>query len=296
MGRTRPIMFIACAALLFNIAGNWVLMYGKFGLPRLGATGCAVATALGYWLELVAMLLVMLRGRAYRALRLFARIDPPSWAVLRELLRLGAPIAGSLLSEGGLFVAAGFLMGGMSATTAAAHQIALNYCTFTFMIPLAFSGATTIYTGQLLGAGKAAAARFAGGVGIGCCASVMLLAAASMVLFNDSIAALYTQDGEVRVLAASLLLVAALFQAFDGVQVGAAGALRGFKDTAIPMLCCVLSYWAVGFLLAYVTSVRWQLGPAWVWYGLTAGLIAAAVLLVTRYTYISRRITARAVA
>jgi len=294
MGRTRPIMFIATGALLFNIVGNWVLMYGKFGLPRMGATGCAVATSLGYWLEFVALLLVMRHARPYRALQLFAAVEAPSWPVLRELLRLGAPIAGSLLSEGGLFVAAGFLMGGMNATTAAAHQIALNYSTFTFMIPLAFSGATTIFVGQLLGAGKPAAARFAGVIGIACCAGVMLVAAGSMALFNLHIAALYTRDVAVQALAASLLLVAALFQVFDGVQVGTAGALRGFKDTAIPMLCCVLSYWAVGFTLAYIAGVRWQLGPALVWYGLTAGLMTAAALLVARYKYISRRATLRA--
>jgi MATE family multidrug resistance protein len=290
MGRTRPIMFIGCAALLFNIVGNWVLIYGKFGFPALGATGCAVATALGYWLEFIGMLFVMHYGQHYRPLRLFAAIDPPNWRLLRDLLYLGVPIAGSLLAEGGLFVAAAFLMGGMGATVTAAHQIALNYSTFTFMIPLAISGATTIYVGQLLGRGKPEQARFAGMVGIFCCAGVMLLAAGSMVMFNEQIAALYTRDLQVQALAGTLLLVAALFQGFDGVQVGASGALRGFKDTALPMVFCILSYWAVGFVLAYIAAVRWQLGPTFVWYGLTAGLITAAAVLVTRYRYISRRV------
>jgi MATE family multidrug resistance protein len=290
MGRTRPIMFIGCAALLFNIVGNWVLIYGKFGLPALGATGCAVSTALGYWLEFFALLWVMHCGRDCRPLRLFVAFDPPNWRLLRELLYLGMPIAGSLLSEGGLFVAAAFLMGGMGATVAAAHQIALNYATFTFMIPMAIGGATTIYVGQLLGSGKPAQARFAGTVGICCCTGVMLLAAGSMMLFNEQIAALYTRDVQVQALAATLLLVAALFQGFDGLQVGASGALRGFKDTALPMVFCVLSYWAVGFTLAYIAGVRWQLGPAYVWYGLTAGLVTASAALLARYRYISRRV------
>jgi MATE family multidrug resistance protein len=289
LGLTRPIMYIGCSALLFNIVGNWLLIYGKFGLPRLGATGCAVATAMGYWLEFVVLLLVMRSGRSFRPLQLFSAIEAPRWPVLRELLLLGVPIAGSLIAEGGLFVAAAFLMAGMGTMVSAAHQIAINYCTFTFMVPLAISSATTIHVGQLLGRGQVAAARAAGAAGMGCCAGVMLLAAGSMVAFNEPIARLYTNDVQVQAVAATLLLVAALFQGFDGLQVGAAGALRGFKDTALPMLCCVVSYWAVGFALAYITGVRWQLGPSFVWYGLTAGLIVAAVLLVARYRYISRR-------
>jgi multidrug resistance protein, MATE family len=295
MGRTRPMMYLGCGALLFNIAANWVLIYGKFGMPQLGAIGCAVATAIGYWLEFAGMLLVMRYGRHYRHLRAFAALEWPRWRVLRELLRLGTPIAANLSAESGMFVAAAFLVGGMGATMTAAHQIALNYATFTFMVPLAISAATTIHVGHLLGAGRPAAARFAGAVGIACCAGVMLLAASSMLLFNAEIAALYTRDAQVQSAATSLLLVAALFQLFDGLQVGAAGALRGFKDTAVPMLFSLLSYWAVGFPLAYFTGVHLQRGPQFVWYGLTAGLMMAATLQVARYRYVSRRVAQLAI-
>lgn len=295
LGRTRPVMYLGCSALLFNIAANWVLIYGKFGFPALGATGCAVATATSYWLEFAGLALIVRLGRHYQHLQLLNGFDPPRWAQLRELVLLGAPIAGSLLAEGGLFVAAAFLMGGMGATVTAAHQIALNFSTFTFMVPMAISAATTIHVGHLLGAGKPVAARRAGAVGIGCCAAVMLVAAGSMVVLNDRIAALYTSDAEVRSLAAGLLLVAALFQLFDGLQVGAGGALRGFKDTAVPMVFCVFSYWGVGFSLAYVSGVLWQRGPTFVWFGLTAGLVVCAALQVTRYRYMSRRVALYAV-
>jgi MATE family multidrug resistance protein len=193
-----------------------------------------------------------------------------------------------VLAEGGLFVSAALLMGAMGATTAGAHQIALNFAAFMFMIPLSISSATTIHVGHTVGRGDVQRARFAGFVGICMCAGVMVVSACGIVLLNDQIAALYTGDAVVRSLAATLLLAAAVFQVSDGVQVGAAGALRGFKDTAVPMALCWFSYWVVGFTLAYVFGVRQQLGPVYVWVGLIAGLTVCAALLVTRYSWITQ--------
>ena len=207
--------------------------------------------------------------------------------MLRELTRIGAPIAGSILAEGGLFVCAA-LMIGMGATLTAGHQIALNYASFMFMVPLAISSATTIHVGHTLGRGDQERGRFAGLLGIGMCATVMAMSAIGIVLFNDGIAKLYTRDPAVREIAAGLLLMAAIFQLSDGVQVGAAGALRGFKDTAIPMTMCIFSYWVVGFPLAYVFGVRQGGGPLYVWIGFIA-LTVAATLLVSRHLYVSRR-------
>lgn len=291
IGRTKPIMFIGSMALAANVFGNWVFMYGKLGMPALGAVGCGVATALSLWLMFFAMLVHVRMHRAYRRFDFFARIERPHWRTLCELTRIGVPIAGSLLAEGGLFVSAALMMGAMGATIAGGHQIALNFASLMFMVPLAISSATTIHVGHTLGRGDADRARTAGLLGIGMCALAMALSASAIVLFNDQIAALYTKDAAVRELAAALLLIAALFQLSDGIQVGAAGALRGFKDTAVPMAFCVFAYWVVGFSLAYVLGVRQQLGPAYVWFGLTAGLTVSAVLLVVRYLYVSRYVS-----
>lgn len=288
LGRTKPIMYIGFLGLAFNVLGNWIFMYGKFGMPQLGAIGCGVATAIAFWIMFAAMLLHMRAHRAYRRFDLFARIDKPDARMLRELTRIGAPIAGSILAEGGLFVAAALMMGAMGATIASGHQIALNYASFMFMVPLAISSATTIHVGHTLGRGDRPAARAAGLLGIALCAVVMLISAIAIVLLNEEIAALYTNDARVRELAAALLLMAALFQLSDGVQVGAAGALRGFKDTAAPMALCVVSYWLVGFTLAYVLGVRQGGGPVHVWIGLTVGLTVSAVLLVSRYVFVAR--------
>ncbi|MET0988893.1 MAG: MATE family efflux transporter [Steroidobacteraceae bacterium] len=288
IGRTRPIMYIALLGLLLNVIGNWLLIYGKLGFPRLGVVGCAVATAFSMWCMLLA-LIVHMRGPAYTCYRLFDRVDAPNSAVLAELLRMGLPIAGSLLCEGGLFIAAALLMGTMSVTIAAAHQIALNYASFMFMLPLAMHSATVIHVGHKLGAGEREGARRAGFVGIAMCGTIMLVSAVVIVLANDAIARIYTRDSAVRELAAALLLMAAIFQVSDGLQVGAAGALRGYKDTTAALIVCLVSYWLVGFPLAYVLGVRQGLGPVYVWVGLIAGLSTAAVLLNWRFWRISTR-------
>ena len=290
LGHTRPIMYIAFACVLLNIFGNWVFIYGKFGMPAMGAIGCAVATASCYWVMCLSMLLYVSRQRLYRPFELFRGMERPNLRIVGELLRLGAPMAGSTLAEGGLFAVAALLMGVMGATIASAHQIALNYAGFMFMVPLAVSSATTIHVGHLRGAGSWVAARHAASTGIGMCVGVMAVSALVIVVMNDQIAALYTTDVAVRQLAASLLLLAAIFQVSDGLQIGAAGALRGFKDTAVPMYLCLFSYWVVGFPVAYVLGVQRQLGPAYVWVGLIAGLSVSAMLLLTRYYFVSRRV------
>ena len=288
LGRTKPIMFTGFLGLTANVIGNWIFMYGKFGAPELGAVGCGVATAISLWLMFFALFLHVRTHRAYRPFNFFARIDPPNWRVLGELTRIGAPIAGSILAEGGLFVAAALMMGGMGAVTVAGHQIALNYAAFMFMVPLAISSATTIHVGHTLGRGDLIGARDAGFIGVAMFAVVMMISAIVILLLNDQIAGLYTRDVPVRELAATLLLMAALFQFSDGVQVGAAGALRGFKDTTIPMTLCVFSYWVVGFSFAYFFGVYRGEGPVLVWVGLNVGLTISAVLLVARYQLVTK--------
>jgi MATE family multidrug resistance protein len=160
------------------------------------------------------------------------------------------------------------------------------------MIPLAMNSATTIHVGHALGRGDARAGRVAGFVGIAMCGCVMFVSALMIAIFNNQIAALYTSDLDVRPLAATLLLMAGIFQLSDGLQVGASGALRGFKDTAIPMVLTLIAYWIVGFPIAYGLGVVQARGPVYVWLGLIIGLTVAAVLLNLRYRRLSGRVSA----
>jgi len=289
IGWTRPIMYIAIVGLAANVFGNWVFMYGRLGAPALGAVGCGVSSAIAIWIMAAGFLGYVATHRVYRPLALFARIDPPDRARLKELLGIGAPIAGSILSEGGLFAVAALMVGTFGATVVAAHQIALNYASFMFMVPLAIHSATTIHVGHLLGRRDRAGGRRAGFTGIILCGGVMAVSALGIVLWHDGIAALYTRDLAVRELAATLLLLAAVFQVSDGLQVGAAGALRGFKDTRVPMLLNLTAYWCIGFPIAWWLAIERGRGAAGVWIGFVVGLTVCAVLLGTRFNRISSR-------
>jgi MATE family multidrug resistance protein len=292
LGRTRPMMVVGVLALATNVAGNWVFMYGKFGFPALGAVGTGVATAIVQWVMFGLMLLHVARHPAYRPYRILARPGPPERTRLLEILRLGLPIGGSMIAECALFSAAALMVSTLGATIVGAHQIALNWASFMFMAPVSIHSATTIHVGHALGRGDRAAARRAGFTGIGLCGVLMLGSALVLSVASDGIAALYTADPAVRSVAAQLLLLAGVFQVSDGLQVGAMGALRGFKDAHAPLAITIGSYWAIGFPLALYGGIVRGGGPVGVWWGLIAGLSASALLLNLRFARLSRAATA----
>lgn len=288
LGWTRPILYTALISLLANVLLNWVFMFGKLGFPAMGAVGAGVATACVHWLIFGFLWHYVCTHRTYRPYAPLTTRERPHWGRLRELLRLGLPISGSVLAEGALFSSAALILGTFGATIVAAHAIAINYAALMFMVPLSLHSATTIHVGHLAGAGRRAEARRAGWTGMTMCAGIMLVSAWVLLLARRGIAALYTDDIDVAALAAKLLLFAAAFQVADGLQVGAAGALRGFKDAAVPMWLNVLSYWGIGFPLAWWLGVRAGWSAAGVWTGLIVGLFACALLLSVRYHLLTR--------
>lgn len=289
IGRTRPVLVVALWALLVNIGANYALIFGHWGFPALGVTGCGAATAIGMGAMLAGMLAMLLWDRRYWAYGLFQRWDWPCWRELRPLLALGLPIGIGLFLETAVFATVALLLGTLGAVAAAAHQVALNVAAMTFMIPLGLSMATTIRVGHALGAGDPHAARYSGLTGIGLCGAFMAAMAVTIFTGHQAIARLYTDDPAVVTMAAALLQLAALFQIPDGLQVGALGALRGVKDTRIPMLIVVVSYWLVAFPLAWLLGIHWGFGPRGPWMGLIAGLTTAAVLLNLRFWRFSSR-------
>lgn len=288
VGWTRPIMYFSGLALIVNVCGNYVLMYGHFGMPAMGAKGCGLASALAMWFMLAAMTTYVLSSSRYRQFAIFSRLPRPRWRLQRQILRVGAPISVSIVAEAGLFAAVSLLMGTLSANIAAAHQIAVNFASTMFMVPLALNSATTVRVGQALGQRMPEAARFRGWVGITLCGLCMAVSAVAMLVLREPIVNFYTSDPAVSAIAVSLLLVAAVFQISDGVQVGAAGALRGYQDTRVPMFLTTLAYWIIAFPLALLAAKRYALQPALIWGGFVVGLTLAAVLLVWRFALISR--------
>jgi multidrug resistance protein, MATE family len=289
IGWTRPILFTALVALATKVLLNYALIYGHLGAPPLGAVGAGIATAIVDWLIFAILWIYVRRHRTYRPFAPLQRFEPPDFSRIREILRLALPISGSVLAEGALFASAALIMGTFGASVMAAHAIAINYAALMFMVPLSLHSATTIHVGHKVGRGDPAAGRFAGWTGIALCVVIMSLSALVLTVAREPIAGLYTSEHAVLPLATHLLAFAAVFQVADGLQVGAAGALRGFKDARIPMLLNVFSYWIVGFPLAWWFGVAQGRGPEAVWLALIVGLFVCALLLTARYRFITQR-------
>ncbi len=287
IGVTRPIMYTSVFALLCNVFLNYVLMFGHFGAPALGAIGCGLASAITMWLIAFILAAYVFRQRVYAPLGIFTRIAPPRTGAVAEIVKLGFPIAVMITAEAGLFNAVAVLMGTRGTEITAAHQIAINFAATMFMVPLALSSAITIRVGHALGAGNGFEARYAGGFGILLCGAFMTCSALFLLVFRDAVVSVYTDDPVVQGIAISLLLMAAVFQVADGVQIGAAGALRGFKDTRVPMIINTFAYWVLAFPLAYLAAVTYRLPPNFIWGGFVIGLSVAAVLLTWRYVKLS---------
>ena len=288
IGFMKPIMYTSLFALTCNVFLNYVLMYGHFGMPAYGAIGCGMASAITMWLMLCIIGTIVYFHPIYKPLKIFERVAPVRMPVLKEIMKLGMPIGITITAEAGLFSAVSILVGTRGASITAAHQIALNFASTLFMIPLAFSDAITVRIGHALGAGDPARARFAGITGVVMCMVFMSFSAAFLLLFRDAVVNLYTNDPSVQAIAISLLLMAAVFQIADGVQIGAAGALRGYKDTKIPMVINMFAYWALGFPLAYLAAITFRAPPSYIWAGFVLGLTVAAVLLTLRLLRISK--------
>lgn len=288
IGRPRTILLVTLATAGVNVFLNWVLIFGNLGAPALGVVGSAYATAVSMGLLFLGMLLIALRHRHFRPFDVFASIRTPDPTALRELFRLGWPIGITFGLESGMFLAATLMVGNVGTAALAAHQVALNAASVTFMIPLGMAMATTVRVGQALGAGDEAGARRAGWIGMAMGAAVMALPALVFWLRPEWVVWIYTGDGADPALvaqAAALLGVAAVFQLFDGVQVVAGGALRGLKETRLPMLVGALTYWGLGLTTAWWLGLRLGTGGVGVWWGLTLGLAAASLGL----TYLFRR-------
>jgi len=288
IGWTRPVIYTAAVGLATNILGNWLFTLGGLGIPPQGARGCGIATALASWAMLATMHVYQRRKPIYRRFTLFERFDRPDRVAIGEILALGVPIAGSVVSEGALFAVAALLMSTLGTVIVAAHQIAISYASLMFMIPLSLHSATTIHVAHQVGRGDIAAGRNAGWSGIAMCAILMALSSLVVLAFRDGIVAAYTTDVAVRELAVWLLLFVALFQVPDGLQVGAAGALRGFKDAKVPMALNFTAYWLIGFPAAWWFGIRLGAGPSGIWSGLIAGLVTCALFLILRYRQVTR--------
>jgi MATE family multidrug resistance protein len=271
----RPVMITLLTANLVNLAGNWMLVLGHLGAPRLGAEGSGWATCFSRIYMAAALAYVLLKNDP-EILHISWR---PSGARMWALLKLGAPAAGQMAVEIGVFATVTVLVSRLNATVLAGHQIALTTVSTTFMMPLGISSAAAVRVGFALGKGDRRAAARAGWTALGLGAGVMSAAAIVLLAVPEWIARLFTPEAAVIAMAATILRVAAFFQLFDGLQIVVTGSLRGAGDTRTPMACHLIGYWVIGLPLGALLCFRRGLGAPGLWMGLSAGLIAIGLVL-----------------
>ena len=285
-----PTMLLGFGGLCVLAPVAYVLTNGLFGLPELGAEGIGIATSLMFWLQASGFALYLSRSRRFADLRLFAQWDWPHWNVQRDLLRTGLPIGVTITMEGGLFAVTALLIGRLGEVQVAAHQVALNVASMCFMLPFGIAEATTVRVGHAFGRGDRDGLRRAALAGFALMLCTQTASALLLLFGHGAVAGQYSADPQVIALGGALLLYAALFQFPDGVQVVSAGALRGLKDTRVPMWLAVLAYWGVGMPVGAGLGLGLGWGPRGMWLGLTAGLTMAAFLLARRFLRSSVRI------
>jgi len=290
-GYTRPTMYIGLLGVVLNVPLNYVLMFGKLGLPALGAEGIGFATSIVIWTQLAIMFSLVRWHPHYTEFGLFERWDWPRRVAIVKLVNIGLPIAMGIFVEGGLFVAAALLIARLGPLPTSAHLIAINYAALMFMVPLGLASAMTTRVGNALGRGQPEAARYAALIGFSILLVTQTLSASSMLFLPGYIVRMYTDDAAITSIAVSLLLYAAIFQYADGIQVCSAGALRGYKDTLVPMFINIVSYMVVGLSVGYHLTFDRMMGPAGMWIGMIVGLSFGAVLLFGRFLIKSRRLT-----
>jgi MATE family multidrug resistance protein len=298
VGRPAPAMWVMAATIVFNATADYALIFGHFGAPRLGIVGSGLATASSSLFSFTAMAAVSAVHPHLRPYRVFKRFTRPALDRLGEVFRLGLPIGAAMTFEAMLFNTMTLVMGSFGATALAAHQIALNVASITFMVPLGIGMAASVRVGLAAGAGDGAGARRSGYTAMIMGLAFIGLCGAGMALWGAPIAGLYVggraaQDLQVIATAALFLKVAAAFQVFDAVQVVAGQSLRGLKDTRAPMFIAAGAYWLAGAPVCLLLAFPIGLKGLGVWIGLAVGLAVAAAALGGRFAWMTREHAAR---
>ena len=293
LAKTKPGMVMGFIGLLVNIPVNYIFIYGHFGMPELGGVGCGVATAAVYWVMFGSMLTYIKHARSMRDIRNDTTFSTPDWSMLTRLTQLVLPIALALFFEVTLFAVVALLVSPLGIIDVAGHQIALNFSSLMFVLPMSLAAAVTIRVGFRLGQGSTLDAQTAArtGLGVGVCMAVCT--ALFTVLLREQIALLYNDNPEVVTLASHLMLLAAIYQISDSIQVIGSGVLRGYKDTRSIFFITFIAYWVLGlpcgYILALTDLVVDRMGPAGFWMGFIIGLTSAAIMMMLRMRFLQRQ-------
>ncbi|MCS5585841.1 MAG: MATE family efflux transporter [Pseudomonadales bacterium] len=289
MGFTRPALLISVSALALKIPLNYILIHGKLGLPELGGVGCGVAQAIIMWFQLFLVVFVV-TSRRFHKTHWLRRITPPDWLRIKRLLVIGLPIGATIFAEIGLFSFTTLLLGQFGSEVVAAHNISMNINGVFFMPPMALGMAATIRIGFRVGEGDALHARSTALIAMCSTILVALFGALFIFLLRKELVLLYTPEHNLVNLASQLLLFVVFFLLLDASQSTAAGALRGYKDTRVPMVIALFSFWVIGLPIECALGFGWlgePMGLYGFWIGLSCGVATASLLLTLRLWVVS---------
>jgi len=286
--RPRAALVVTIGAIVLNGVVNWILMFGNLGAPAMGVVGAGIASALSNLFMAGGLIVFVTAERRLRRFHLLSRLWPPDPRRLMEVIRVGVPIGVTMGLEGAVFNASAFIMGAFGEAALAAHAMALQLAAITFMVPLGISQAATVRVGLAAGRVDPEAIRRAGRIAYALGMGFMTVAALVFLLMPQPIIGLFIDIDEpanqpVITMAATFLALAGVFQLADGAQVLGAGALRGLKDTRVPMVFAAIGYWGVGLPVGVALAFPLGVGAAGLWIGLAAGLAVVAVLMGVRW-------------
>lgn len=295
LSNTKPAMVIIFIALLANIPINYILIYGKLGLPAFGGVGCGITAAIIFWLMFILMRLYTLTTASQKDIRNTPVTKLVDFAIIKKVIVLGTPLALAYFFEMSLFAVIALLIAPLGQITVAAHQIIFTISSLTFAIPLSLGVATSIRVGYLLGKQKPSLAKQTAYISLAISFAIAVVVALILVIFRTPIIELFTKEAAVIAICMHLIILLAIYQASDYLQVVASNVLRGYKDTQSIFFITLLSYWVVGlpvgYILALTDLVMQPLGAAGFWIGIISGLAVAAVLLIGRMIYLQKQPT-----
>ena len=292
MTLAKPVFYIAFGGMLLNIPLDLMFVYGWFGAPKLGGVGCGYATTIVSFVMMIALILYIYISKNYKKTELFSGYSPPSAETTKEVFKLGFPIGFGIFIELSMFSGAAIILGILGETVVASHSIAINIASLFFMVPLSIGLASATRVGNLIGEQNPRQAKVASYTTIYMCILGALINSLIIIVFRTSRVGIYTTDLLVLDLAVSLLIFAAIFQIPDGIQMGALGGLRGYKDTFIPMILLFISYWIFAMPIGYFltnTGFNKPLGAAGMWYGMIIGLSIFSFLSIGRLNWIIKK-------
>lgn len=291
MTYTKPVFYIAFAGMLLNIPLDLIFVYGWFGAPKLGGVGCGIATTIVSFIMMISIFIYISFSKNYKKTQPFSKFSKPSLATTKEVLKLGLPIGLGIFIELSMFSGAAIILSVLGEIVVASHSVAINIASLFFMVPLAIGLASSTRVGNLIGEKKPVQAKIAATSTIMLCISGALINSVIIITFGSFIVGLYTTELPVLELAVSLILFAAIFQLPDGIQMGALGSLRGYKDTFIPMILLLISYWVFAMPIGYyLTNYGFgdPLGAKGMWFGMIIGLTIFSFLSIFRLRWVMK--------